>query len=69
MRRDEAYLLDILLAARRAIKYVENVSRARFEEEEMIQDAVSRTLEIIGETEVTSPFGTSHSARMIQVPR
>jgi uncharacterized protein with HEPN domain len=49
MPRDEAYLLDIVLAARRAIKYVAKVSRASFETDDMVQDAVARTLEIIGE--------------------
>jgi len=49
MRRDEALLLDILIAARRALKYMQGVSRADFEKNEMLQDAVTRPLEIIGE--------------------
>ena len=48
MRRDEALLLDILIAARRALKYMQGVSRSDFEENEMLQDAVTRPLEIIG---------------------
>lgn len=49
MRRDEAYLLDILIAARRAISYLEESSREAFQKNEMLQDAVIRPLEIIGE--------------------
>lgn len=49
MPRDEAYLLDIVLAAKRAVKYVAKISRTESENDEMVQDAVARTLEIIGE--------------------
>jgi len=31
MRRDEAYLLDIIITARRALKYMQGVSRDDFE--------------------------------------
>jgi uncharacterized protein with HEPN domain len=62
MLRDEAYLLDILLAAKRAIKYVAKLSRTEFEQDEMVQDAVARTLEIIGEAagSVSEGFQESH---------
>jgi len=40
MRRDEAYLLDILLAARKALEFAQS---------ELHQNAVIRPLEIIGE--------------------
>jgi len=49
MRRDEAYLLDILIAARKALKFVEGIDRNEFEDNEIIQNAVLRPLEIIGE--------------------
>jgi uncharacterized protein with HEPN domain len=49
MRRDEALLLDILIVARRALKYMQGVSREDFEKNEMLQDAVTRPLEIMGE--------------------
>jgi uncharacterized protein with HEPN domain len=63
MPRDEAYLLDIVLAARRAIKYVATTSRTKFEEDELVQDAVARTLEIIGEAagSVSEDFQEAHS--------
>lgn len=31
MRRDEAYLLDVVLAAKRAVKYLAEIPRERFE--------------------------------------
>jgi uncharacterized protein with HEPN domain len=49
MRRDEAYLLDILVAARKALQFVEGINRREFEENELVQNAVMRPLEIIGE--------------------
>ena len=49
MLRDEAYLLDIVLAAKRAVKYAKKLSRVEFEKNDLVQDAVARTLEIIGE--------------------
>ncbi len=63
MPRDEAYLLDIVLAAKRAVKYVAKVSRSDFETNDMVQDAVARTLEIIGEAagSVSAEFQEAHS--------
>lgn len=49
MRRDEVYVLDMLIAARKALKFVEGINRNEFEENEVIQNAVLRPLEIIGE--------------------
>ena len=49
MWRDDAYLLDMLKAARRVIKYVSGLSSEDFEKNELTQDAVVRNLEIIGE--------------------
>ncbi len=49
MRRDEAYLLDILIAARKARKFLEDVSWEAFQQSELHQNAVIRSLEIIGE--------------------
>ena len=63
MSRDDAYLLDIVLAAKRAIKYLATVSRANFETNDLVQDAVARTLEIIGEAagSVSKEFQEAHS--------
>jgi uncharacterized protein with HEPN domain len=62
MQRDEALLLDILIAARRALKYMQGVSRSDFEKNEMLQDAVTRPLEIIGEAagHVSEEYRESH---------
>ncbi len=49
MRRDEAYLLDILIAARKALRFLEGMSWEDFQQSELHQNAVMRPLEIIGE--------------------
>lgn len=49
MQRDEAYLLDILIEARKAIRFVEGLTWEQFERSELHQNAVIRPLEIIGE--------------------
>ena len=63
MRRDEAYLLDILLAARRALKYVEGLQWEEFETNELVQDAVVHPLEIMGEAagRISEDFREAHS--------
>jgi uncharacterized protein with HEPN domain len=49
MPRDEAYLLDILIEARKAMMFVESLTWEQFEHSELHQNAVLRPLEIIGE--------------------
>lgn len=49
MQNDEAYLLDILESAKIAMKYLEDISLEKFEEDMRTQDAVIRRIEIIGE--------------------
>jgi uncharacterized protein with HEPN domain len=49
MRRDDAYLLDILIAARKALKFLEGMTWEEFEQSELHQNAVVHLLEIIGE--------------------
>jgi len=49
MWRDDAYMLDMLIAARKVCTYTEGVSREEFEKNAMIQDAVMRQLEVLGE--------------------
>ena len=49
MRRDEAYLLDILIAARKALEFVRGMGWEEFAQSELHQNAVIRPLEIIGE--------------------
>lgn len=49
MWRDDAYLLDILLAARRAQEFAKNVTWESFKESLLHQNAIVRVLSIIGE--------------------
>src|SRR5690606_1299469 len=49
MSRDEAYLLDILEAARLALAYAREMSQESLEADQMRLDAIIRRLEIIGE--------------------
>lgn len=60
--RDPAYLLDMLIAARRIQTYIEGVDRATFEQDSMLQDAVLRRLEIMGEAarRVSQAFKDAH---------
>lgn len=62
MRRDEVYLLDILIAARKALKFIEGIDRNEFEDNEIIQNAVLRPLEIIGEAsgKISKEFRKRH---------
>jgi len=49
MARDDALLLDILIAARKALKFLEGMTWEAFEQSDLHQSAVIRPLEIIGE--------------------
>ena len=49
MWRDDAYLLDIVIAARKVLRYVEGVTLEGFRNGEVLQDAVVRNLQILGE--------------------
>jgi uncharacterized protein with HEPN domain len=49
MWRDDAYLLDILVAPRKVAKFTDGVARKDFDGSEILQNAVMRLLEIIGE--------------------
>lgn len=49
MWRDDAYLLDMLLAARKALEFTRGVSREQFLANEMAQQAVMPLIQVIGE--------------------
>lgn len=49
MRVDDAYLLDMLLAARKAKAFTEGQTRETFMASELHQSAVIRELQVIGE--------------------
>ena len=62
MRGDEARLLDIVLACREAMAYVEGVSAVEFRADRKLQRALSMVLEIIGEAAraVSEPCKAAH---------
>ena len=49
MSRDDAYLIDILESSRAALEYMRGKTRGQFSKDPLLQDAVVRRLEIIGE--------------------
>lgn len=49
MKADEALVADILMSANRITSFVTGVSLEKFRETEIIQSAVIRELEVIGE--------------------
>jgi len=50
MRQDEAYFLDMLIAARSIKEYSGQITQIQFEQTRLYQSAVIRELQIIGET-------------------
>ena len=49
MWRDDAYLLDMLIAARKVRKFTRNIIWEQFEDDDLVQNAVMRQIQIIGE--------------------
>ena len=49
MSRDDAYLFDILESSRTALEYMHGKTHEEFSKDMLLQDAVVRRLEIIGE--------------------
>ncbi|MBW8041823.1 MAG: DUF86 domain-containing protein [Planctomycetes bacterium] len=49
MWRDDAYMLDMLLAARKVQSYTRNINWERFRDDDLIQNAVMYQIQIIGE--------------------
>ncbi|MFP3868202.1 MAG: DUF86 domain-containing protein [Desulfobacteraceae bacterium] len=49
MWRDDAYLLDILLAARKIVRFSQGYDAKKFNADEVMQHAVMRLIQIIGE--------------------
>lgn len=58
MWRDDAYLLDMLLAARKVIRFTKGVTFQQFQSDELIQNAVMRQIQIIGEAarKISQPY-------------
>ena len=49
MRRDPSYLVDILLAARSAVKFADGLTRQQFEQDALHRYAIMKVVEIVGE--------------------
>lgn len=49
MLRDEAYLQDIVIACRKVAAFIDGIDQEAFEQQEVLQQAVIRMIEIIGE--------------------
>lgn len=49
MRHDDAYLLDMLLAAREAGKFTDGLTFAEFKQNRMAQLAILKAVEVVGE--------------------
>jgi uncharacterized protein with HEPN domain len=62
MARDDAYLLDMLIAARDAMSFLEGVSAEEFAGSRIHQQAVTKALETIGEAavRVSEPTRAAH---------
>ncbi|HLX09039.1 MAG TPA: DUF86 domain-containing protein [Thermoanaerobaculia bacterium] len=62
--RDDAYLLDMLLAARQAIKFTEASTAESFRDDQLVQNAVIRVLQVLGEASrrVSPKFKQDHPA-------
>jgi uncharacterized protein with HEPN domain len=62
MPRDDAYLMDIVIACGKAVSFLRGVRWEEFEHDELRQQAVIRMIEIIGEAarNLTQEFKDSH---------
>jgi uncharacterized protein with HEPN domain len=62
MWRDDAYVLDMLLAARKVLEFTRGVDWPRFERDELVQNAVMRQIQIIGEAarKVSPEYQSDH---------
>lgn len=49
MRNDEVLLLDMLIAARKIIRFMEGIDQQNFLANELVQSAVIRELQVLGE--------------------
>lgn len=49
MQRDKSYLIDIQTSAESILRYIEGKSSSTFYEDDILQDAVVRRIEIMGE--------------------
>jgi uncharacterized protein with HEPN domain len=62
MWRDDARLLDMLLAAKELSRYTEGVTPKQFDDDRLLQHAVIRLIEIVGEAarNISAEFKAAH---------
>ena len=62
MWRDDAYMLDMLLAARKVENFTDDVSLETFEADDLLQNAVMHQIQIIGEAarKISPQYKDSH---------
>jgi len=62
MRPDDIFVLDMLLAAREAVEFVQESSPQAFEQDRMRQLAVIKSIEVIGEaaSKISGDFRDAH---------
>jgi len=62
--RDEAYVLDMLIWARRALRFVADLDERDFLTDELVLSATIRALEVVGEAarSVSDEYRMTHSA-------
>jgi uncharacterized protein with HEPN domain len=62
MWRDDAHVLDILLAAGKIVRFTEGYEAEKFAADEVLQHAVMRLIQIIGEAaqKITPAYKESH---------
>jgi uncharacterized protein with HEPN domain len=61
MWRDDAYLLDMLIAARKVREFTRDVTWEQFEDDDLVQNAVMRQIQIIGEALARFRLSTSRN--------
>jgi uncharacterized protein with HEPN domain len=62
MWRDDAYLLDMLLATRKVQQFTQGVTWDQFQGDDLLQNAVMRLIQIVGEAarKVSPEFKQAH---------
>ena len=62
MRRDDAYLLDMLVAARKAIAFATELTYQDFSRSDLHQNAILKVLEVVGEarSRISDDFKAAH---------
>ena len=62
MRRDDAYLLDMLVAGRKAVAFAAELTRQEFARSDLHQNAILKVLEVVGEaaSRISEDFKTAH---------